>query len=79
MAAVPAAQLAEWEQGCLGEEAATPVPPLPPNPMPRNDDPFGMQAQQQAGQQQHQQQCAELPFQLPPLVQPGMQQQAAWQ
>jgi hypothetical protein len=73
---VPAAQLEEWELACLGGEAATPVPPLPPNPMPRNDDPFGMQQQQQ-------QQCSPMPFQLqggtaPPLV-AGVQQHTAWQ
>lgn len=76
---MPAAQLAEWEVACLGEVAATPVPPLPPNPMPRNDDPFGMQAQQQ--------QCSPLPFHMPqlqggtgsPLVHAGVQQHTAWQ
>lgn len=37
-----AEQLSEFELATLGEGARVPLPPLPPNPLPRNDAPFGV-------------------------------------
>lgn len=37
-----AEQLSEFELATLGERARVPLPPLPPNPLPRNDAPFGV-------------------------------------